>query len=68
MAECYGWKDLLNYSGSNGQLYPGQCSYFGGATVLPQAIGWVIVVAFGAGRRSFRQVRGPTLAPGKCSM
>eukprot|EP00775_Hariotina_reticulata_P012232 gene12232-12370_t len=48
MAECYGWKDLLNFAGASGQLYPGQCSYFGGATVLPQAIGWVIVVAFGA--------------------
>jgi hypothetical protein len=50
MAECYGWKDLLNFSGNAGKFYPGQCDYFGGSTVLPQAIGWVIVVAFGGGK------------------
>eukprot|EP00882_Tetradesmus_deserticola_P003386 GHRQ01003582.1.p1 GENE.GHRQ01003582.1~~GHRQ01003582.1.p1 ORF type:complete len:665 (+),score=225.71 GHRQ01003582.1:267-2261(+) len=48
MAECYGWQDLLNFAGRAGNFYPGQCDYFGGGTVLPQAIGWVIVVAFGA--------------------
>lgn len=47
MADCYGWKDLLNYAGSAGNFQPGQCDYFGGTTVLPQVIGWVIVVAFG---------------------
>eukprot|EP00882_Tetradesmus_deserticola_P021503 GHRQ01023276.1.p2 GENE.GHRQ01023276.1~~GHRQ01023276.1.p2 ORF type:complete len:102 (-),score=8.91 GHRQ01023276.1:313-618(-) len=50
MAECYGWQDLLNFAGRAGNFYPGQCDYFGGGTVLPQAIGWVIVVAFGAGK------------------
>lgn len=54
MAECYGWKDLLNFQGSAGNFYPGQCDYFGGTTVLPQVIGWVIVVAFGAGKNSSR--------------
>lgn len=31
-------------------LHPtqGQCDYFGTKTVLPQAVGWAIVVAFGA--------------------
>jgi hypothetical protein len=50
MAECYGWKDLLNFAGNAGNFYPGQCDYFGGSTVLPQAIGWIIVVAFGGGK------------------
>ena len=27
----------------------GQCDYFGSKTVLPQAVGWIITVAFGAG-------------------
>lgn len=48
MAECYGWKDLLNFAGSAGNFQPGQCDYFGSKTVLPQVVGWVIVVAFGA--------------------
>ncbi|WIA24070.1 hypothetical protein OEZ85_013681 [Tetradesmus obliquus] len=56
MAECYGWKDLLNFQGSAGNFYPGQCDYFGGATVLPQVIGWVIVVAFGAVFTAFTSV------------
>lgn len=48
-SECYGWKDLLNYAGAAGNFVPGQCSYFGGSPVLPQAIGWIIVIAFGGG-------------------
>uniref|UniRef100_A0A383W3Q7 Urea active transporter n=1 Tax=Tetradesmus obliquus TaxID=3088 RepID=A0A383W3Q7_TETOB len=56
MAECYGWKDLLNFQGSAGNFYPGQCDYFGGTTVLPQVIGWVIVVAFGAVFTAFTSV------------
>lgn len=56
MAECYGWKDLLNFQGSAGNFYPGQCDYFGDTTVLPQVIGWVIVVAFGAVFTAFTSV------------
>jgi hypothetical protein len=55
MADCYGWKDLLNYAGSAGNFQPGQCDYFGGTTVLPQVIGWVIVVAFGGGENAAEQ-------------
>ena len=50
MADCYGWKDLFNYNGAAGNFYPGQCLYFGDGTVLPQVVGWIIVVAFGAGK------------------
>lgn len=47
---CYGWQDLFGFAGANGQLQPGQCSYFEGSTVLPQVVGWVVVVAFGGGK------------------
>jgi len=48
MADCYGWKDLFGYNGSAGNFYPGQCTYFGDGTILPQVVGWLTVVAFGA--------------------
>jgi hypothetical protein len=39
----------LNYAGAAGNFKPGQCDYFGGSPVLPQVIGWIVVVAFGGG-------------------
>jgi hypothetical protein len=67
MAECYGWKDLLSFTGNSGKFYPGQCDYFGGSTVLPQAIGWVIVVAFGGGESSAEQRRQRRAYAALCS-
>jgi hypothetical protein len=56
---CYGWKDLFGFAGAAGQLTPGQCSYFEGSTVLPQVVGWVVVVAFGGGKPA--QYSSPSL-------
>lgn len=41
---CYVWQDY----GFGVPFRPGQCSFFEGATAIPQAVGWIIVVAFGA--------------------
>jgi hypothetical protein len=44
-ASCYEWVD---YGIVPVRFTPGQCSFFEGATAIPQAVGWIIVVAFGA--------------------
>lgn len=42
---CYSWSDY----GFGVPFAPGQCSFFTpGQTAIPQAVGWIIVVAFGA--------------------
>ncbi|GBF99241.1 urea-proton symporter-like [Raphidocelis subcapitata] len=45
-AECYKWWDILGHDSPN--FAPGQCSFFQGKHALSEALGWVIVVAFGA--------------------
>lgn len=44
-AECYDWWPMLPNAPA---FAPGQCSFFGGKPALSEALGWVIVVAFGA--------------------
>ncbi|KAI8468533.1 MAG: urea active transporter [Monoraphidium minutum] len=46
MAECYKWVDTLG--GASPNFAPGQCTFFGEKKALSEALGWVIVVAFGA--------------------
>jgi hypothetical protein len=43
-SSCYDWSDY----GFGVLFTPGQCSFFQGATAIPQVVGWIIVVAFGA--------------------
>eukprot|EP00775_Hariotina_reticulata_P003269 gene3269-3546_t len=44
-ASCYDWQPY-NFGEQN--FTPGQCSFFGGAHAISEAVGWVVVVAFGA--------------------
>lgn len=44
--ECYKWVDTLG--GTSPDFKVGQCSFFSGNYALSEALGWVIVVAFGA--------------------
>lgn len=41
---CYDWQDY----GFGVMFEAGKCSFFGGEPVISQAVGWIVVVAFGA--------------------